>query len=55
MLANIRREKGFSLYQLNLICDLNKFANEPDLEAHLRWKSHHVQECTLTQAISIYY
>lgn len=36
MLANFRREKGFSIYQLNLICELNKFANEPDLEARLR-------------------
>lgn len=35
-MSNIRKEKGFSVYQLNLICEVNKFANEPDLEARLR-------------------
>lgn len=35
-MANIRKEKGFSVYQLNLFCELNKFANERDLEARLR-------------------
>lgn len=35
-MANIGKEKGFSVYQLNPICELNKLANEPDLEARLR-------------------
>lgn len=38
MLANMRKQRLFLpyIYQLKLICKLNRFADEPDLKADLR-------------------